>query len=114
MHLEMSCHCGNVKIKLLASVETLTQCNCSICFSVGALWGYFSPQQVEINTGQPTIGYLWGAQTMQFHHCPGCGCNTHYLTTKNSSRNQVAVNFRLLKECQLQDYKIRKYDGASR
>ena len=108
-----SCHCGNVNINISTEVTSLTSCNCSICRRYGALWAYFSPQQVTINEIKlQSATYSWADKGINFHHCPTCGCLTHYTCTSLADSKRVAVNFRMVSPNIVDRLKIRHFDGA--
>ena len=54
------CHCGNVSLEANEPPETVTSCNCSICYRIGATWAYYTKEQVAINGINKTKVYLWG------------------------------------------------------
>ena len=56
--------------------EWVASCNCSICRRTGALMAYFRPDAVRIE-GE-TAAYLTGDRFIRLHHCPSCGCHTHW------------------------------------
>jgi hypothetical protein len=45
-------------------------------------------------TGE-TTRYIWGDRMIALHHCPTCGCFTHWDST-GESHGKVGVNARLL------------------
>jgi hypothetical protein len=51
-----TCHCGDVRILIPESELTVTSCNCSICRRYGALWAYFTRQQVRLPTVRRPLG----------------------------------------------------------
>ncbi|MGF1748627.1 aldehyde-activating protein [Vibrio cionasavignyae] len=111
--MEVSCHCGNVKLTIVQKPTEITECDCSICRRYAALWGYFSPCDVTINTGaQGTTPYIWGDREVAFHHCNSCGCITHYVSTKRCSIERTAVNMRMATSEQLKGIALRKINGA--
>jgi len=108
-----SCHCGNIKLKVEGLPETVTACNCSICHRLGAEWAYYQPAEVIIShTDQATKTYAWGDQYIDFHHCPNCGCATHYTTTEKCDSERVAINSRMFDYELIRDILVRKFDGA--
>jgi len=112
--IEVSCHCGNIKIAVPATTETVTSCNCSTCSKYASLWAYFSPTEVTINAAKDAISsYCWGYKTLEFHHCNNCGCLTHYTPTKIGNKNRMAVNFRLVNPNIICSLKTRCVDGAA-
>lgn len=109
------CHCGNIQITADHTPETVTECNCSICHRYGVRWAYFTAAQVNIEVRDtPTVCYRWGDQMIDFHHCPSCGCVTHYTGVSETQNpgDRVAVNSRLCPIEQTQDIRIRHFDGA--
>lgn len=110
--MNLTCHCGNVKISVNTAPDELLSCNCSICNRYGALWGYYTPKEVSITTEVETKTYRWGDETTDFHHCPSCGCMTHYTSTENIEEKRVAANFRMTDHKAIDSITIRKFDGA--
>lgn len=107
-----SCHCGNVQITVAELTETTTSCNCSICNRFGALWMYYKADDLAIQCEKtPTVAYIWGDKTIEFHHCPLCGCTTHYLSVDKENQ-RAAINGRMFNLDIITSIKIRKFDGA--
>ena len=46
--VELSCHCGEVKLILPHFVDVVTDCNCSICYRYAALWGYYEKNSYQV------------------------------------------------------------------
>lgn len=118
--MKLSCHCGKVTLVVTHVPETLTSCNCSVCHRFGSLWGYYTPEQVQVNaitddasdSELATKAYKWGEEYIEFHHCSHCGCLTHYLTTDKVPEAKYGVNFRMAPSNQIKDIKMRHFDGA--
>ncbi len=71
--MSIECHCKNIKIKPDHFPEELTDCNCSICRRYNSLWGYYHPNQVNIEIGDSgSSGYLWNDKCIEFVHCNRC------------------------------------------
>ena len=112
------CHCGNVEISLDRLPASLTSCKCSICNRLGALWGYYNPGEVTVQVRNgTTVEYQWGDENIIFHHCPICGCATHYTTTeklKNEhNEERVGINFRIFSLEEIKEIKVKRFDGAN-
>ena len=61
MSIYAKCHCGRIEISVAELPEYLGHCNCSICRRYEALWGYYPPEVVTINSnGFRTASYIWG------------------------------------------------------
>ncbi|WP_119862720.1 GFA family protein [Pseudoalteromonas sp. MSK9-3] len=107
------CHCGNITVIFDAPVNALTSCNCSICHKLGALWGYTHPSNITVKAvAENTTSYSHGDKYIEFHHCPRCGCTTHYTPTKIGNPQRMAVNFKMVSKKLINDVKIRHFDGA--
>lgn len=112
--LSASCHCGAVRMEIAEPPETVTECNCSICYRYGARWAYYTPQQVSVICKPDAFSsYLWGDQSIRFCHCNTCGCVTHYESLEGDSDPRIAVNTRTMPEEATASLPVRKFDGAS-
>lgn len=109
------CHCGNVQLSAPEAPPTLTACTCSICHRYGAQWAYFKVGEVDVSCfEQPTQTYRWGDEDIDFHHCPRCGCLTHYTSTKNKpdAEDRIAFNGRMFDPALTAAIRLRHFDGA--
>ncbi len=70
--MDGTCHCGAVRVRVPAAPGTVTECRCSICRRIGALWAYYPAAAVIIEG--PTVAYAWGRRRLAFHRCGVCGC----------------------------------------
>ena len=111
MSITGSCHCGAVTVEVARAPETVTSCNCSICRKLGTLWAYYEPADATV-VG-PTATYAWGDKTIDFHHCPTCGCPTHWSPRPGRVGNRMGINARLLAVEVLGAARVRRLDGAS-
>ena len=112
--IEASCHCGAVRIELAEPPRQLTSCNCSLCRRLGALWAYYHPDQVRIAKGAgTTVPYVQGDRTLEMHHCPTCGCTTHWAPLDRPAADRMGVNARLIRPADIEGVRVRRLDGAS-
>jgi hypothetical protein len=51
---------------------------------------------------------------IDFHHCPQCGCITHYTGTGKGEEvvDRMAINTRMCSLADMKDIPIRHFDGA--
>ena len=111
--VEATCHCGNVNIQTRELPEFVISCNCSICFRSGALWGYYTAEEVDVRCEtEPTAAYIWGDEMIAFHHCQVCGCLTHYTSTEKAERTRTVINFRMVDRKIAESIRVRMFDGA--
>ena len=105
-----SCHCGKVRLEGPSLPPWIVQCGCEICTKLGALWAYYPDGAVTV-VGD-TIIYTCNNKVIGFHHCPTCGCLTHWRTlVKDFGR--MAMNARLLEESQMAAIPIRAIAGPT-
>jgi hypothetical protein len=111
--ISTTCHCGAVTIQIPHRPETLTNCDCSICRRYGALWAYYTRDEVKITAKSGTTSaYTWGRKTIQFVRCNACGCVTHWEPTVPERGPRIGVNARNFEPDQLGVMRIRRLDGA--
>lgn len=116
--LNLSCHCGAVRVELPAPPAFINACNCSLCRKIGAQWAYFAPDQVR--PSGTTSGYVRADKPgagAEVHFCPTCGATTHFtLTPETVARhgNTVCgVNMALADEADLAGIELRFPDGRA-
>ena len=109
--MEISCHCKNIKIQAELPSQ-ITSCNCSICSRYNTLWGYYSPDAVEIEVGKKGEAfYIWGDKMLEFVRCANCGCVTHYRTVAGDPEPKIALNFRMVSESLIAGIPVRYFNG---
>ncbi len=112
MTITASCHCGAVTITVPSAPEKLTDCNCSICRRIGALWSYYPPQDVQVAHPEGGLdGYIQGDRSLTTWRCHTCGCTTHWTAT-DPDLGRMAVNARLMPPEVMRTARIRRFDGA--
>jgi len=114
--IELSCHCGQVRVEIGRLPDFIHECNCTLCSKSGARWAYFHPSEVRV-AGE-TRGYCREdkadpAAEIQF--CPKCGATTHFRLTANAAvkfgDTLMGVNMRLAAERDLAGIELRYPDG---
>ena len=111
--IQGSCHCGAVNLSVPARPVTITDCNCSICRRLGALWAYYPTDEVVIEGLEATGRYIQGDATLSTYHCKTCGCTTHWQGLGQYA-HRMGINARLFDPAIVDHATVRKYDGASR
>ncbi len=107
---EGSCHCGAIRITIEDGPVEATECNCSICRRIAALWHYAPPAKVTV-TGAG-VSYIQGDRMLETWHCQTCGCTTHWTAIEPTSE-RMGINLRLFDPALWQDLPRRLVDGAS-
>jgi hypothetical protein len=90
-----SCHCGQVTLTVPARPDYLNECNCSVCTKLGAMWGYYTADQVTV-AGAPRayVRADVAEPSLAFHSCTECGSTTHYTMIEAGPTSRVGVNMR--------------------
>ncbi len=107
-----SCLCGCVTLALPRSPDYIHLCNCRLCRSSGAAWGYFDPAEVKVD-GE-VAGYSredlddpW----LVLHFCPRCGATTHYTASGAHPLDRIGVNTRLFAQDEIDGVGVSYRDG---
>ena len=113
-----TCHCGAVSVRLAKAPEEIAECNCSLCFSHGILWAYYSPRDVVIEGETRTYNRADRPNpNSDLHFCATCGCSTHWSATAGliermgGAVDLMGVNMRLFAPEQLSGLKLAFPDG---
>lgn len=104
--VEGSCHCGAVKIRAASIPADLNDCQCEHCQKRGALWGYYSLDQIDISG--PTSVYVWGQRVLEFHFCATCGMTTHWWPVDANSVPWMGLNARVFGRDIFQQIQVKK------
>jgi hypothetical protein len=116
--LNLSCHCGQIRIEINKKPDYINECNCSLCGKSGVRWGYFHPSEVSVEG--KTQGYRREDKddpAAEVHFCPKCGSTTHFILTESAvakfGNGLMGVNMRLADERDLAGIELRYPDGQA-
>ena len=94
--IEAVCDCGAVRLAVAEAPSEVNDCQCSWCQGLGALWAYYTRDQVRfVCEPDATAIYLRGPRRLEFHRCKVCGLTTHWVAV-DPTRPQMGVNARLM------------------
>lgn len=109
------CHCGAVSVTIPHPPVEVTNCNCSLCRRVGALWAYFGASEVQVG-GDPehTESYVQGDRMLRTMRCRTCGNVTHWepLPFEREKNERMGVNMRMFDPAEAGHFRIKLLDGA--
>jgi len=119
MTIKGKCYCGATAFEIETAPTSVTSCTCSFCSKSGALWAYFSPEQVKF-TAQQHDG-VFAPRLNRHHFCTVCGMTTFGespswdLATRQPdfSKPKVAINARLLDDFDLATVEHKTIDGRN-
>ena len=84
--MQGGCHCGRVRFKVTADLDSVTVCNCSICTKKGILHLIVPPEQFELLSGKDDLA------TYQFN--TGVAKHTFCKTLRHPSVLRAALRSR--------------------
>jgi hypothetical protein len=108
-----SCHCGAVTYEMKVQPRFAVECNCTVCRSLGTVWGHGSSEAISVTTAPgATLSYSRGDKELAFHTCKTCGSSTHWEGIEGDSVGRMAVNLRLAVPGTIEAIGHRHFDGA--
>lgn len=111
--IQGQCHCGAVQLSAPRPTE-FTECNCTLCTKLGTAWCYFPESEITIS-GE-TVAYTRADLSEVFlatHHCPTCGCTTHWAPLSAPPHQRMGLNVRLFEDGATDGAERRYCDGRS-
>lgn len=90
-----SCHCGAVRFEVDATIDRVTECNCSICRKKGILHHRVQPGDFRLLSGGDALStYRFGTGVAQHLFCRHCGI--HVFTRPRAAPDLYTINVRVL------------------
>ena len=116
--LELSCHCGQLRVETAKRPDYIHECNCTLCTKAGARWGYFHPSKVRVEgAAEGYCGGDKGDPNALIRFCARCGVTTHFVLTESAVARHgnvvMGVNMRLANEDDLAGIELRYPDGKA-
>lgn len=91
MLYNLKCHCGSVELEVETDLQTIKQCNCSICIRKNAKMCMVSKDSIQIIKGKENLtSYKFNTMIAEHFFCKTCGIYTHH--NRRSDPNGAAIN----------------------
>jgi len=91
MLYNLKCHCGDVELEVETDLQTIKQCNCSICIRKNAKMCMVSKDSIQIIKGKENLtSYKFNTMIAEHFFCKTCGIYTHH--NRRSDPNGAAIN----------------------
>jgi hypothetical protein len=103
------CLCGGVTVTVPGKPEYVNSCNCTACFKLGSLTGYFPPDEVTIEGERQSFVRSDIEPWIAFVFCPTCSANLGWTSLKPLDR--MGVSMRLFDPAELVGVPIRFPNG---
>ena len=101
------CHCGRVRFRVTASLDRVSECNCSICTKKGFLHLIVPRESFVLVSGAADLTtYRVQHRAWRKHHfCRHCGIHSFYVP--RSDPDKIDVNVRCLEGVDLDEIRPR-------
>ncbi|MBI2964354.1 MAG: GFA family protein [Deltaproteobacteria bacterium] len=104
------CHCGRVRFRVEATLERVTECNCSVCSKKGFLHLIVPRERFELLAGADELStYRFNTGVAQHLFCRHCGIHSFYVP--RSDPDKIDVNVRCLDGVDLSAVRPLPFDG---
>ena len=106
-----ACHCGRVRIEVLAPADLeLLECNCSMCSRSAYLHLIVGADEFRLLSGaDDLVEYSFGTEIAKHRFCRHCGVKCFYIP--RSHPDGYSVNARCLDPSTITSMRIRSFDG---
>jgi hypothetical protein len=111
---EGSCHCGNVRFEVQTSLDTVLQCNCSICSRAGYLLAFVPADQFKLLSGAGAQSdYQFNKKHIHHMFCSTCGVRSFGHGKGPDGTEMYAINVRTLDGVDLDALQVKKVNGKA-
>jgi hypothetical protein len=106
-----SCHCGRVRIEVLAPADLdVLECNCSMCSRSAYLHLIVAAGEFRLVSGAGDLAeYRFGTGVAKHRFCRHCGVKAFYVP--RSHPDGYSVNARCLDPSTIHSMNVRPFDG---
>lgn len=106
------CHCGKIVFEVEGDLDSVVECNCSICAQRGYLLWFVDRQKLKLLTRESDLStYTFNTHKIKHRFCSVCGCGPFGEGADQTGMSKAAINVRSLKDVDLSKIKRIPYDG---
>ena len=115
MDYQGGCHCGKIAFKVEGEIQSVIECNCSICTKRGYILWFVPREKLYLTTPENNLAtYKFNTKKISHYFCPNCGCGPFGEgTDPKSGKTMAAVNVHCLDGVDFSALKIMPFDGRS-
>ena len=108
--MQGGCHCGRVRFRVTADLDSVTVCNCSVCTKKGILHLIVPPERFELLSGRDDLAtYTFNTGVAKHTFCRVCGMHPFYVP--RSDPDKIDVNVRCLDDIDPRQVAAALFDG---
>ena len=110
-----SCHCGRIAFEVEGDLQSVMECNCSLCSRKGSLlWSVPREKLHLLMPEENGSTYTFNKHAIKHRFCATCGCSTYGEgANPKTGETTAAVNARCIEGVDIAALKITKFDGRS-
>jgi hypothetical protein len=109
-----SCHCGSVRFEVQTDLQTVMQCNCSICSRAGYLLSFVPAEHFKLLSGEGAQkDYQFNKKRIHHLFCTTCGVRSFGHGKGPDGSEMFAINVRTLDGVDLDALQVKKVDGRA-
>lgn len=111
---EGSCHCGKVRYRVDAAIDSVITCNCSMCWRSGTMLAFLPAASFTLLSGEGELrDYQFNKHVIHHLFCTTCGIKPFARGTNPDGTPMVAVNVRTLEDFDATGVPVHTFDGKS-
>jgi hypothetical protein len=108
------CQCGKVRYGAQADIGEVITCNCSRCRELGSLLAAVAMSDFKLLSGEgETTEYQFNNRRIHHPFCKTCGIQSYAYGKGPGGREMVMLNVRCLDGVDVEQFAVKKFDGAS-
>ena len=113
MRYQGGCHCGRIAFEVEGELDSVIECNCSICSQRGYLLWFVDRQDLKLLTSQENLStYTFNQHKIKHRFCSNCGCGPFGEGEDPASgKKMAAINVRSLRNVDFSQLKRHAFDG---
>ncbi|HYC46468.1 MAG TPA: GFA family protein [Burkholderiales bacterium] len=110
-----SCHCGRVAFEVEGEIQSVLECNCSICSRKGSLLWFVPREKLHLLMPEANASeYTFNKHAIRHRFCATCGIHPYAEATDPATgKPMAAINVRCLEEVQARSFPVKQFDGRS-
>lgn len=108
------CHCGAVRYEVEMDIDSVMECNCSICSKRGHLLAFAPESRFTLQSGAEALtDYQFGKKTIHHLFCRVCGVGSFGRGAMPDGTKMAAINVRCLNDVDFAAFPVQHFDGKS-
>lgn len=108
------CQCQAVRYEVSADIQEVMSCNCSRCGRLGSLLTFVPSEDFKLLAGENAVTeYQFNKHMIHHLFCNTCGIQSFARGKGPDGKEMVSINVRCLDGVDPEQFKVKKFDGAS-